>query len=84
MSLVFLGYRILFFMISERDLNEEVGCLLEIINAYRATYSRVLSFAISCWRKRFPIPLQVVFIVLPSSIGGTMYFTKSCHFSEMT
>lgn len=30
MSLVFLGYRILFFMISERDLDEEVGRLLEI------------------------------------------------------
>lgn len=44
----------------------------------------LLSFAISCWRKCFPIRLQLASIVLLSSLGGTVYFMRSCHFSAMT
>lgn len=44
----------------------------------------LLSFAISCWRKCFPIALQLASIVLLSSLGGAVYFMRSCHFSAMT
>lgn len=54
------------------------------MNAYRATYSGVLSFAISCWRKCFPTPLQAVAVALLSALGGTVRFTRPCHLSEMT
>lgn len=81
MSLVFLGYCILFFMISERDLNEEVCLRYESTVHY---LKHLLSFAISCWKKCFSIPFQRASIFLLSSLGGTVYFMRSCHFSAMT
>lgn len=44
----------------------------------------LLSFAISCWRKCFPVPLQLASIVLLSSLDDTAYFMRSCHFGAMT
>lgn len=52
--------------------------------ACSSTCSRREEFAISCWRKVSLSLSRLHLRFLLSSLGGTVYFTRSCHFSETT